>query len=148
MDDDFGYTGEKRQRGGRKKRKKNREEEMVEEEDWDEIYDPSRPTNYRAYLHSEERVRAEREWKDRLYAHRKKRPSTRDTSSDDNDGPKNSMIVSSIECEIWRILTRLQTGLLLRVALRHHPTSTTCLPLPLHCPTIHPGKMPSRAVLA
>ncbi|OJD27349.1 hypothetical protein ACJ73_01264 [Blastomyces percursus] len=70
-DDDVNgfYGGEKRQRGGRKKRKKNREEE-TNLQNWDDIYDPSRPNSYEAYRHSEEKIREVREWKDRLYAHR------------------------------------------------------------------------------
>lgn len=62
------YGGEKRQRGGRKKRKKNHEFEQAQ--NWDDIYDPTRPTNYEEYQHSEEKVREVQEWKGRLYAHR------------------------------------------------------------------------------
>ncbi|EDN09125.1 predicted protein [Histoplasma mississippiense (nom. inval.)] len=58
------YGGEKRQRGGRKKRKKHREETNLQ--NWDDIYDPSRPNSYEAYRHSEEKIREVREWKDRL----------------------------------------------------------------------------------
>lgn len=63
------YGGEKRQRGGRKKRKKNKEESYVPQ-NWDDIYDPSRPNNYEDYKRSDERIMEIREWKDRLYAHR------------------------------------------------------------------------------
>ena len=42
------YGGEKRQRGGRKKRKKNKEESHIPQ-NWDDIYDPSRPNNYEDY---------------------------------------------------------------------------------------------------
>lgn len=68
-DNDYEYLAEKRQRGGRKKRKKTREEEPAEQE-WDDIYDPSRPNTYEDYHDSEERVAEIRDWKDRLYAHR------------------------------------------------------------------------------
>ncbi|KAK2817684.1 hypothetical protein FQN49_007962, partial [Arthroderma sp. PD_2] len=70
-DDDVNgfYGGEKRQRGGRKKRKKNYEAEVVIQ-NWDDIYDPTRPNSYEAYKHSEEKIREVKEWKDRLYAHR------------------------------------------------------------------------------
>ncbi|EPS31193.1 hypothetical protein PDE_06148 [Penicillium oxalicum 114-2] len=82
-EDDFDYyVGEKRQRGGRKKRKKNREPQMVMQ-NWDDIYDPSRPNNYEEYRHSDEKVLEIREWKDRLYAHRMKRSPTPDSDSDD-----------------------------------------------------------------
>ena len=71
-DDDVNdfYATEKRQRGGRKRRKKNQPEERVVLQNWDDIYDPSRPNNYEDYKHSEEKYREIREWKDRLYAHR------------------------------------------------------------------------------
>lgn len=86
-DDDVNgfYGGEKRQRGGRKKRKKNREEEHVTQ-NWDDIYDPSRPNNYEEYKNSDERIAELRDWKDRLYAHRMARRRDSDfTSSDDGE---------------------------------------------------------------
>ncbi|KAJ5231571.1 uncharacterized protein N7469_006159 [Penicillium citrinum] len=87
-DDDFGYyMGEKRQRGGRKKRKKNREERSIPQ-NWDDIYDPSRPNNYEAYRHSDEKILEVREWKDRLYAHRMRRSPSMDSDSD-YDRPVN-----------------------------------------------------------
>jgi len=91
-DDDVNgfYAGEKRQRGGRKKRKKNREaQELVQ--NWDDIYDPSRPNNYEEYKHSDEQIAEVREWKDRLYAHRMARSPSRDSFSDDERRPMNSM---------------------------------------------------------
>jgi splicing factor 45 len=78
------YAGEKRQRGGRKRRKKNKEEHTAVQE-WDDIYDPSRPNSYDEYKHSDEKVREVREWKDRLYAHREARKATSDRDSDDED---------------------------------------------------------------
>ncbi|KAM3072271.1 hypothetical protein ACMFMG_009084 [Clarireedia jacksonii] len=83
-DDDVNgfYVGEKRQRGGRKRRKKNREEQAVFQ-DWDDIYDPSRPNNYEEYKHSDEKIREVREWKDRLYAHRMARKGSSDSNDDD-----------------------------------------------------------------
>ncbi|KAI4285779.1 MAG: hypothetical protein L6R38_000426 [Xanthoria sp. 2 TBL-2021] len=84
-DDDMGgfHAAEKRQRGGRKKRKKNNETRIVQ--NWDDIYDPSRPNSYEEYQNSEEKVQEIREWKDRLYAHRisQRRSKSKDTSSDD-----------------------------------------------------------------
>ncbi|KAJ5355438.1 uncharacterized protein N7496_012650 [Penicillium cataractarum] len=90
-EDDFDYyVGEKRQRGGRKKRKKNQEPQMVMQ-NWDDIYDPSRPNNYEEYRHSDEKILEVREWKDRLYAHRMKRSPTPDSDSD-YDRPMNPEI--------------------------------------------------------
>ncbi|KAI9883607.1 MAG: hypothetical protein M1823_004622 [Watsoniomyces obsoletus] len=83
----YGGTGEKRQRSGRKKRKKNNNNNKNEEEtttiaqNWDDIYDPSRPNNYEEYKNSDEKIREIRDWKDVLYAHRMRR-KTRDDSSD------------------------------------------------------------------
>lgn len=80
-DDEYNFYGEKRQRGGRKKRKKNKE--IIEAvQDWDDIYDPSRPNSYEEYKHSEEKIREVRDWKDLLYRHRTKR---RESSSDDSE---------------------------------------------------------------
>ncbi|KAL4956590.1 hypothetical protein BDW69DRAFT_79782 [Aspergillus filifer] len=83
------YAGPKRQRGGRKKRKKNREaQEFVQ--NWDDIYDPSRPNIYEEYKHSDEQISEVREWKDRLYAHRMARSPSRDSYSDEEyDRPMN-----------------------------------------------------------
>ncbi len=78
------YGGEKRQRGGRKKRKKTREESHVPQ-NWDDIYDPSRPNNYEEYKNSDEKLREVRDWKDRLYAHRMKRRQSSEPDSDEGD---------------------------------------------------------------
>ncbi|CAK7271546.1 hypothetical protein SEPCBS57363_004676 [Sporothrix epigloea] len=67
------------QRGGRKRKKKRLEEKQQHQRtaardtyvDWDELYDPARPTNLDAYLHSDERIEAARDWKAVLYAHRR-----------------------------------------------------------------------------
>ncbi|KAI2473238.1 hypothetical protein F4781DRAFT_226522 [Annulohypoxylon bovei var. microspora] len=72
-EDEFMYgLGEKRARGGRRNKKKKKEREVPVETDWDEIYDPSRPTNVVEYLRSDERIREVREWKDLLYKHRRR----------------------------------------------------------------------------
>ncbi|KAK3377739.1 hypothetical protein B0H63DRAFT_224027 [Podospora didyma] len=60
-------AAEKRARGGRSNKKKKNNQRPVET-DWDEIYDPERPTNVQEYLNSDERIRELREWKDILYA--------------------------------------------------------------------------------
>ena len=84
------YPAEKRQRGGRKKRKKNKESIVVQ--NWDDIYDPSRPNSYEEYQNSDEKILEIREWKDRLYAHRiaKKRAGSGDDSSDDEQELQHS----------------------------------------------------------
>ena len=81
----YGGSAEKRQRGGRKKRKKNNREEAIVAQDWDDIYDPSRPNNYGEYKHSEEKIQEVRDWKDRLYAHRiaRNRRGSIDVSSEE-----------------------------------------------------------------
>ncbi|KAK7744590.1 hypothetical protein SLS53_003476 [Cytospora paraplurivora] len=82
-------AAEKRQRGGRRAKKKNksRQSEGQRGTDWDEIYDPSRPTNVDEYLRSDERVREVQEWKSVLYAHRRKlRKGSYDSEEDDSEG--------------------------------------------------------------
>ena len=87
-EEDTYYEREKAQRGGRKKRKKNREEQM-QMQDWDDIYDPTRPNNYEEYKHSEEKIREVREWKHRLYAHRiARQESEKDSDSDEDHKPR------------------------------------------------------------
>jgi splicing factor 45 len=90
-DDHEYYAGIKRQRGGRKKRKKNPHEQVRIEENWDAVYDPTLPTGYHEYRHSDEKIREVREWKDRLYRHRMKRSQSRD-SDEDYDRPANRML--------------------------------------------------------
>lgn len=91
-DDDVNnfYQGPKRERGGRKRRKKNKEEYTVVQ-DWDDIYDPSRPNNYEEYKHSDEKIREVREWKDRLYAHRHARKDSSDLESSDEEQKRPAM---------------------------------------------------------
>ncbi|PHH80657.1 hypothetical protein CDD82_1585 [Ophiocordyceps australis] len=78
-------TGEKRQRGGRKK-KKRQQQDRTEETNWDEFYDPSKPTNVEEYVKSDEKITEVLEWKAQLYRHRKRRASS-DISSDDDNVP-------------------------------------------------------------
>jgi splicing factor 45 len=98
-DDDvngFYASGEKHQRGGRKKRKKNRER-TPEPQNWDDIYDPSRPTNYEEYKNSDEKIREVRDWKDRLYAHRMQRQFSSDMESDEERPQINSASCASLK---------------------------------------------------
>lgn len=80
----YGVGPEKRQRGGRK-RKKRRDDGLREETDWDELYDPSRPTNVEEYLRSDERIAEVREWKELLYAHRRQRRSSNVSGSESGE---------------------------------------------------------------
>lgn len=109
-DDDAYYAGEKRQRGGRKKRKKNRDmREFVQ--NWDDIYDPSRPNNYEEYKHSDEQIAEVREWKDRLYAHRMARSPSRDSLSDE-ERPRfmNRMVsIGMMRKKVSRFLSSFRT---------------------------------------
>lgn len=81
----------KRDRMSRKKRKKQRHEEKMAAQNWDDIYDPSRPNNYEDYKNSEEKYREIREWKDRLYAHRLKNRRRSDDYSDESEVERPSM---------------------------------------------------------
>ncbi|CAG8005850.1 unnamed protein product [Penicillium olsonii] len=88
-DDHEYYAGNKRQRGGRKKRKKNPHEQVHVAEDWDAPYDPTWPTNYQEYRHSDEKISEVREWKDHLYRHRMRRSPTQDSDSEGDAQPTN-----------------------------------------------------------
>ena len=59
-------------------------------QNWDDIYDPSRPNNYEEYQHSDEKLREVREWKDRLYAHRAVRrwSAGADSEGEDRSRPR------------------------------------------------------------
>lgn len=84
-EDEWRYgTGEKRQRGGRRRKKKKQDEHV--ETDWNELYDPARPTNIEEYLASDEKVDEVREWKALLYRHRI-RPDDSDLSDDEGGRP-------------------------------------------------------------
>ncbi|KAL7790010.1 hypothetical protein V8C37DRAFT_385109 [Trichoderma ceciliae] len=84
-EDEWMYgVGEKRQRGGRRKKKKRQEQF---ETDWDEMYDPSRPTNVDEFLKSDEKVEEVREWKGLLYRHRKRQEES-DISDSEDEGTR------------------------------------------------------------
>ncbi|KAJ0342100.1 hypothetical protein COL922a_001489 [Colletotrichum nupharicola] len=84
-DDDFRYGGppdRSHQRGGRRKKKKKNHDQHVET-NWDDIYDPSKPTNVEEYLRSDERIREVQEWKRLLYRHRRGRSVSDDSDEED-----------------------------------------------------------------
>ncbi|KAG6037789.1 hypothetical protein E4U19_001681 [Claviceps sp. Clav32 group G5] len=81
----YGHVVEKRQRGGRKKKKKQQNAQL--ETDWDEIYDPTRPTNIEEYLRSDEKIEEVREWKALLYRHRNRHGGS-DLSSDEDEADR------------------------------------------------------------
>ncbi|KAI8195383.1 DNA-damage-repair/toleration protein DRT111 [Colletotrichum sp. SAR 10_70] len=84
-DDDFRYGGppdRSHQRGGRRKKKKKNHDQHVET-NWDDIYDPSKPTNVEEYLRSDERIREVQEWKRLLYRHRRGRSVSNDSDEED-----------------------------------------------------------------
>ncbi|KAK1247357.1 hypothetical protein MKX07_002266 [Trichoderma sp. CBMAI-0711] len=84
-EDEWMYgIGEKRQRGGRKKKKKRQEQF---ETDWDEMYDPTRPTNVDEFLKSDEKLEEVREWKALLYRHRKKHEDSDMSDSEEETAP-------------------------------------------------------------
>ncbi len=82
--------GEKPQRGGRRKKKKKLDDKPAET-DWDELYDPARPTNVAEYLHSDERIREIRDWKAVLYAHRRRAGRRRSYDSESSEEQRPSM---------------------------------------------------------
>lgn len=93
-DDDAFFAGPKRQRGGRKKKNKRARDRDdaggPEPTNWDDIYDPTRPTNYHEWKESDARFMVEREWKDILYAHRVARKKGRASSEDVTSGEERT----------------------------------------------------------
>jgi splicing factor 45 len=96
-EDEWRYgIGEKRQRGGRKKKKKKMDQSR--ETDWDELYDPSKPTNVEEYLRSDERIREVREWRELLYRHRRKKESSYDSDEEEDSRPS---MQSKLALAVW-----------------------------------------------
>lgn len=114
-EDEWMYgVGEKRQRGGRKKKKRRQDEQF--ETDWDEMYDPSRPTNVDEFLKSDEKVAEVQEWKGLLYRHRK-RPDESDISDSEDEGthaapPSKSTYIAASSNQSNKIRFPIQTSLL------------------------------------
>ena len=117
-EDEWMYgMGEKRQRGGRKKKKRRQQEDI--ETNWDDIYDPTRPTNVEEYLHSDEKVQEVRDWKALLYRHRRKRVES-DLSDEDEDARPVPSSEYNHHCLCVLLLTKHQIN-------SHRP-----LPTPLY----------------
>jgi splicing factor 45 len=79
------YEGPKRERGGRKKRKKEKEQREREEQNWDAVYDPTRPTRYEAYKDSDERIRELEDWMALLRGNRRRRDSSMRSSRSESE---------------------------------------------------------------
>ena len=136
-DDDNGVlainNGMRRQRGGKKRRKRGKEDVPVPQ-NWDDIYDPSRPNKYEDYKQSEERERELRDWKDCLYAHRmllrKSSSDVADSPADEPGKHSTSMAISSLESAhimsqtgliiSHRLLIRMTRPLILLDSQSHH----------------------------
>lgn len=84
----YGVGDKRHERGGRRKKKKKKKQEVQAETDWNEIYDPARPTNIDEYLRSDEKVDEVREWKGLLHRHRR---SAESDISDDEEDARPSM---------------------------------------------------------
>ncbi|KAK8224488.1 G-patch DNA repair protein [Phyllosticta capitalensis] len=76
-------THKYRERGGRKKKKKKQQQEQELEQNWDDIYDPTRPNDYSQYRGSEEQMREINEWKEHLHRFDKRADSMDYSSSED-----------------------------------------------------------------
>jgi len=92
-DDDvngFYASKEKERDRRRKKRRKNKEAEF-EPVDWDDIYDPARPSNYEEYRDGDEKIREMDEWRDRLYGQKYGRDGARSDEGDSEDDYRPTM---------------------------------------------------------
>lgn len=122
-DDEWMYAGDKRPRGNNKKKKKKTGGPV--ETDWNEIYDPSRPTNVEEYLRSDERILEIREWKALLYKHRRpaerKRQSSWDSEEND-DRPVGSMFIFNFLSTVGFVPYANKSLFPQINSLRRHPT--------------------------
>ena len=143
------FGGEKRQRGGRKKRKKNKEEPTTIVQNWDDIYDPSRPNSYEEYKNSDEKILEVREWKDKLYAHMARRRGSDTDDSDQKPFGSRQSRSPFLGVALALIPTQINLHLLLAYRLRHQPNSKslTCRLLNLQLfQTTRRAKMPMLGV--
>lgn len=92
-EDAFAYAEQQKhqQRRGRKAKRKRAKQEVNElaeprETNWDEIYDPSRPTNYEEYKGSSEMYRDAREWREKLFRARRRAEVQTQTRRSPSDG--------------------------------------------------------------
>ena len=132
------FGGEKRQRGGRKKRKKNKEGAPIPQ-NWDDIYDPSRPNSYDEYKNSDEKIREVREWKDKLYAHRIARSGDYSDSDDDDDDRRPQMSSKKLH--------HLHSRLLIFAQDKFAPPSMSFAPPPIDDEPPPPPPPPPAVVL-
>ncbi|KAK7555664.1 G-patch DNA repair protein [Phyllosticta citricarpa] len=89
--DGFYTATQHRERGGRKKKKKKKKQQEQEfEQNWDDIYDPTRPNDYSQYRGSEEQMREINEWKEHLHRF-DKRADSMDYSSSEDEGRRPRM---------------------------------------------------------
>lgn len=134
-DDEWRYgMGEKRQRGGRKKKKKHH---VQLETDWDDIYDPTRPTNVDEFLRSDERIDEVREWKALLYRHRTSRKRESDLS---DDSEEDSRPVAS--STFWLIIGISEILLTIFLDQFAPPSSYNFAPPPQSPPAPPPESLP------
>jgi len=111
-DDEYFYAeGEKRQRGGRRKKRKKADNAPAET-DWDELYDPSRPTNVEEYLRSEERIREVLEWKAILYARRRRKAPSYDSDTHSDEEEEEEEEERPTSATLWFLLYSLVIPLL------------------------------------
>ncbi len=118
-EDEWLYSNvEKRPRGGRRKKKRKDDGGAPAETDWDELYDPARPTNVEEYLRSDERVREVREWKAVLYAHRRRRraSSESDYRSDEEEERTGLGSESSLQSDLHPRVERKANVVVLQIS--------------------------------
>lgn len=102
-EDDFMYD-DRRLRGNNKKKKKKHNAPV--ETDWNEIYDPSRPTNVDEYLRSDERIMEVREWKALLYRHRRPADRKRQSSWDSDEDEEQHRPAGSMSKSFHHVFSR------------------------------------------
>ncbi|OHE91405.1 G-patch domain-containing protein [Colletotrichum orchidophilum] len=92
-----GGAGGGHQRGGRRKKKKKGNNDQPAETNWDDIYDPTKPTNVEEYLRSDERIHEVQEWKRLLYRHRRRRSLSDDSDEETERRPAMNQFAPPLE---------------------------------------------------